>query len=68
MKCVNTVDVNRVLFPEKQESIFNGRWSWGGDYFGLTAAADGRFHVLWPHARSGKFELMPAAISVVFGK
>ncbi len=42
----------------------SGRWSWGGDYFGLTAAADGRFHVLWPDARSGKFELMTAAVSV----
>lgn len=42
----------------------SGRWSWGGDYFGLTAAADGRFHVLWSDARSGKFELMTAAVSV----
>ncbi len=43
----------------------SGRWSWGGDYFGLTAAADGRFHVLWSDARSGKFELMTSAISVM---
>lgn len=42
----------------------SGRWSWGGDYFGLTAAADGRFHVVWSDARSGKFELMTAAVSV----
>lgn len=40
------------------------RWSSGGDYFGLTATADGKFHVLWPDARSGKFDLMTSAITV----
>lgn len=50
---------------EAGEDVANsGRWSWGGDYFGLTAAADGRFHVLWPDARSGKFELMTASVTV----
>ncbi|HEU4470747.1 MAG TPA: hypothetical protein VFR58_06680 [Flavisolibacter sp.] len=40
------------------------RWPTGGDYFGLTAVADGSFHLLWPDARGGSFELWSAAISV----
>lgn len=40
------------------------RWLAGGDYFGLTTTADGKFHVVWPDARSGKFDLMTSAITV----
>jgi hypothetical protein len=40
------------------------RWPTGGDYFGLAAGADGRFHVLWPDARDGAFEIWTAAVSI----
>ncbi len=40
------------------------RWPRGGDYFGLAAGADGRFHVLWPDARGGAFEIWTTAVSV----
>ncbi len=40
------------------------RFRTGGDYFGLAAGADGRFHVLWPDARQGIFELRAATVSV----
>lgn len=41
-----------------------GRWPTGGDYYGLTAAADGRFHVLWSDARAGAFALRTATLHV----
>lgn len=40
------------------------RFPTGGDYFGLTTTLDGRFHLLWPDARRGNFELWTAQISV----
>lgn len=40
------------------------RWRQGGDYFGFTAAADGRFHALWSDARRGPFELRTSSIAV----
>ncbi len=40
------------------------RWPQGGDYFGITAAADGRFHVLWSDARSGIYQLWTAVAEV----
>ena len=54
--------------PSCPDSALSGaafrRWPAGGDYFGLTAAADGRFHALWSDARSGRYELWTAAITV----
>ena len=41
------------------------RWPTAGDYFGLTAAADGRFHALWPEARDGgALQLWTAVVEV----
>ena len=40
------------------------RWPVGGDYFGLTATSDGKFHIVWPDARSGKFELMTSSVAI----
>ena len=40
------------------------RWPAGGDYHGLVAAADGRFHVLWSDSRSGVYQLRFATIRV----
>lgn len=51
--------------PDRDRMGFPGRrWPTGGDYFGFAAGSDGRFHVLWPDARSGTFELRTAAVSV----
>lgn len=36
----------------------------GGDYNGLAAGADGRFHLLWSDSRSGRFGLRTATITV----
>jgi hypothetical protein len=41
-----------------------GRWSRGGDYFGLAAATDGVFHVLWSDARAKVFQLWTATVDV----
>ncbi len=41
-----------------------GRWPMGGEYSGLAAAADGRFHVVWSDARSGVYQLFTAAVTV----
>lgn len=40
------------------------RWPAGGDYHGLAAAADGRFHVMWADSRDGLYQLRTAIISV----
>jgi hypothetical protein len=54
------------------DSTHNGpafqRWSKGGDYFGFAAAADGRFHVLWPDARSGRFQTWTGVVTVNAGR
>ena len=53
MSCPDTKTLN----PAK-------RWNVGGDYFGLTTTADGKFHILWPDARSGFFELWYTSFDV----
>ena len=40
------------------------RWNAGGDYHGLAAAADGRFHLLWADSREGIYQLRTATVSV----
>lgn len=41
------------------------RWSFGGDYSGLAAGADGKFHILWADSRSGIYRLWAADVRVV---
>jgi hypothetical protein len=48
---------------EAQKAVAE-RWSWGGDYSGLAATADGRFHVLWADSRAGVYQLWSAAVSL----
>ena len=36
----------------------------GGDYFGLSAAPDGRFRLVWPDARNSAFRLWTTAVEV----
>jgi hypothetical protein len=40
------------------------RWPAGGDYYGLAAAADGRFHLLWADSREGIYQLRTATVTV----
>ena len=40
------------------------RWKAGGDYHGLAAAADGRFHLLWADSREGIYQLRTAHIEI----
>lgn len=40
------------------------RWNAGGDYHGLAAAADGRFHLLWADSREGIYQLRTATVRV----
>ncbi|MGH9368400.1 MAG: sialidase family protein, partial [Thermoanaerobaculia bacterium] len=47
-------------------SLISGlsRWPNGGDYIGMTAAADGTFRPFWADGRSGTYQLYTAAIRV----
>jgi len=40
------------------------RWKAGGDYHGLAAAADGRFHLVWADSREGIYQLRTAHIEI----
>lgn len=40
------------------------RWRFGGDYSGLAADADGRFHLLWADSRTGVYQLWTATVSL----
>jgi hypothetical protein len=71
-----SLDSGRTFLPEVKVSSgkncpdtpANGeagrRWPAGGDYHGLAAAADGRFHVLWADSREGIYQLRIASIHV----
>jgi hypothetical protein len=41
------------------------RWNAGGDYHGMAAAADGRFHLLWADSREGIYQLRTATVQVM---
>ena len=40
------------------------RWPFGGDYLGLAAGGDGRFHLLWVDSRSGLDQVWTSAVTV----
>ena len=50
----------------QDKGVFDGGTTFGagGDYSGLTATSDGRFHVVWSDARSGIYQLRTATVSV----
>lgn len=41
------------------------RWPLGGDYSGLTAGPDGRFHVIWADSRTGIYQLWTRTVAAV---
>ncbi|PYQ64967.1 MAG: hypothetical protein DMF53_06405 [Acidobacteria bacterium] len=47
-----------------QQQGVASRWSFGGDYSGLAADADGKFHILWADSRSGIYRLWTADVRV----
>lgn len=40
------------------------RWSFGGDYSGLAAGADGRFHLFWADSREGVYQIWSSMASI----
>jgi hypothetical protein len=71
-----SLDGGETFLPERRvssarscpDSAANGgafkRWPHGGDYYGLTAMADGRFHLFWADGRAGTFQLWAANVQV----
>jgi hypothetical protein len=68
-----SLDGGRTFLPEQRVStgrscpdsaLTGGLWAYGGDYFGLVAAPDGRFRLLWADARSGTLQLWTAQVEV----
>lgn len=48
---------------ERQRGVAQ-RWAFGGDYSGLTAGADGSFHLLWADSRTGLYQVWSAVVRV----
>ena len=44
------------------------RWRFGGDYLGLSADADGRFHLLWSQVADGTYHAFAAVARVHTGR
>lgn len=42
----------------------SSRWRFGGDYSGLAAGADGRFHIFWADVQSGRYQIRTVAVQV----
>lgn len=51
-------------FPDFEKVDAAGRWQYGGDYFGIITDTQGNFHIVWPDARTGKFEIWYTSIRV----
>jgi len=48
----------------KQRGVVS-RWLFGGDYSGLAAGADGRFHLFWVDSRTGIYQVWTTTARVV---
>jgi len=57
------VSGNVISDPNGQRDIAE-RWQTGGDYSGIAAAADGRFHVVWADSRTGLYQLWTRSVRV----
>jgi len=52
--------------PDTPQNAEAGRrWVAGGDYFGLAAASDGSFRLLWADSRGGIYQLRSSTVRVV---
>jgi hypothetical protein len=52
--------------PDTPQNAEAGRrWVAGGDYFGLAAAAEGSFRLLWADSRDGIYQLRSSTVRVV---
>ena len=52
--------------PDTPQNAEAGRrWVAGGDYFGLAAAAEGSFRLLWADSRDGIYQLRSSSVRVV---
>jgi hypothetical protein len=49
---------------ERQRGVAS-RWPFGGDYSGLAAGADGRFHLFWADSRAGIYQIRSASAQVI---
>jgi hypothetical protein len=49
---------------DPRNAAAHARRSWGGDYNGLAAAADGSFHAVWSDARDGVYRLRHSRVVV----
>ncbi|WP_417881863.1 hypothetical protein [Xanthomarina gelatinilytica] len=65
-KPVKVANEKSCLDPSLSGKAIANRFPEGGDYFGLNASADGKFHILWPDARTGKFDLYTSAITLKY--
>jgi len=54
-----------VLVDQDGERDIAARWPLGGDYSGLAAGPDGRFHVVWADSRTGVYQLWTRSIAAV---
>jgi hypothetical protein len=61
--CPDSKQNRETTFPPDNSTVY-GRWSRGGDYIGLAAAADGSFHPVWIDNRDGMFQVYTARIVV----
>ncbi len=52
--------------PDTPQNAEAGRrWVAGGDYFGLAAASDGSFQLLWSDSRDGIYQLRRSSVRVI---
>ena len=48
-----------------EQRMLATRWPFGGDYSGLAASPDGRFHLLWADSRDGVYQIWSATATVL---
>lgn len=61
VSCPDSKDNLAITYPPVGEQMVE-RFPRGGDYIGLTAAADGSFHPVWIDGRNGIFQVYTARI------
>lgn len=63
LSCPNSPEHSIPLSSLGGRTIFQ-RWARGGDYIGIAATSDNRFHLVWIDGRDGPFQVYSAAIAV----